>query len=607
MITVPDYYTQFHNQFNGSSLPFVLFYLAPPSAALGMLDKKIITDLNELSEKSVSLLALKASQSSTGKNTQDLPTWYDFEEHGENVWNAAGIKGANTDFLIASMIFQGANPWITWNLGSHQGSDSFFSLMCLHDNVKMIKFLCTHPNLPSVSELENLRVRTVVQGDHHYYNAKEQDFPLLHYLANRGNTDIMDVLLKMGYDPNLKDENGRTALFYIKQPSTAKHLVDHKALVSVKDNSGVGVAEFWGNWVSTAAKKAELNAIVVEQFKESMSLTQLQDLQKPALLNEILSGTKTGFMSILRKGKFKSTVEFNTPNGSLNLLTVALLRTDEKSGMFVKSFDQTGVSWSHTPWPAHPNVTNALVSKALATNETFPTADQILADQYGCGSGKRDFAKYQYDLMCAYQALGETGIGVHQVLKFLLYALEYPYYSAQMASHSHSYNSNAPYDFASFAKIFSTTHPFKEKLSLMDQHNTPSALRAVLHSCLKDGERVQNLYLYAQHTTHFVQEVIQRSETSSDWARTLPYVLRLIVAQQWKDKGLDSLCDKMVNNANLHVQSFKQEDLDILKPISNADNAAVTPMISVIQKGMILNGIEKDGGASEAPSVRRKM
>lgn len=605
MITVPDYYAQFHNQFNGCSLPFVLFYLAPPSAALGMLDKKIITELNELSEKSVSLLALKASQNNSGKNTQDLPTWHEFEEHGENVWNAVGVKGANADLLIASMVFQGADPWVTWGLESHQGSDSFFSLMCLHDNLKMIKFLCTHPRLPSVSELENLRVSTIVQGDHVYYNAKAQEFPLLHYLANKGNTEIMDVLLKMGYNPNLKDENGRTALFYIKQPSTAKYLVDNKALVSVKDNNGVGVAEFWANWLSTAAKKAELNAIVVEQLKESMSITELQDLQKPALLNELLTGTKTTFMSILRKGKFKSTVEFNTPNGSLNLLTAALLRADEKCEMFVKSFDQTGVSWSHTPWLSHPQVSNALVSKALPFAGHFSAADQVLANQYG--PGKNDFAQYQYDLISTYQALGETDIGVHRVFKSMLYALEYEYYMDQIASRTQSYNSSAPYDFSAFVKVFADVHPFKEKFSLMEQTNTPSALRSVLSSCLKNGGRVENLYLHANQFTHILREFIDRSETSSDWARTLPYILRLIVAQQWKDKNWDPLWNKMIHNANLHAQSFEQKDLDILKSISNEDNAAIVPMISVMQKGMILNGIEKDGGVSESPSVRRKM
>lgn len=605
MIAVPNYHSRFHTQYNGCSLPFVLFLLAPPSVALGMLDKKFITDLNELSEKNVSLLALKASQANPVNHTEDLPTWQNFEEHGENVWNAAGIDGASTAMLLASMIFQGANPWVMWDTDNHHGSDSLFSFMCLQSNLPLINFLCTHPNLPSVAELEGLRVNAIVEGDHTYYNSKPRVVPLLHYLANKGNTDIMDVLLKRGYNPNLKDDDGRTALFYIKQPSVAKHLIERKASVSIKDNNNVGVAEFWANWLSTAAKKAELNAVVVEQLKESMTIAELQDLQKPSLLSELLTGTKTTFMSILRKGKFKSTVEFNTYNGSLNLLTAALLRTDEKCEMFVKSFDQTGVSWLHTPWPSQSRVTNALVAKAMPFAGQFANADQVIANQYG--PQKDDFAQYQYDLMSAYRALGETDIGVERVLKSMLYALNYEYYLAQSKSQTHSYNSVVPYDFSNFVKVFGNAHPFNEKFSLMDQTNTPSAVRAVLYACLKNGERVQNLYLNANHFTHMLKDIIDRSETSSDWARTLPYVLRLIVAQKWKEKGWDPLLQKMVGHANLHTQSFKQNDLDILKTAPEADNDAILPMISLMQKGMILNGIESEGAVNDAPITRRKM
>ena len=605
MIAVPDYHSRFHTQFNGCSLPFVLFLLAPASAALGMLEKKFITDLNELSEKNVSLLALKAFQNNAVKNTEDLPTWQNFEEHGENVWNAAGINGANTPLLLCSMIFQGANPWVMWDLDSHHGTDSFFSFMCLQDNLQLIKFLCTHPNLPSISELEGLRVKALVEGDHTYYNSKPRVVPLLHYLANKGNTDIMDVLLKLGYNPNLKDDEGRTALFYIKQPSVAKHLIEKKAVVSIKDSNGVGVAQFWANWLSTAAKKAELNAIVVEQLKESMSIAELQELQKPSLLTELLTGTKTTFMSILRKGKFKSTVEFNINNGSLNLLTVALLRTDEKSEMFVKSFDQTGVNWLHTPWPNYSRVTNALVAKAIPFAGQYANADQIIANQYGVE--KDDFAQYQHDLMSTYQALGETNIGVERVLKSMLYALNYEYYLASNQS-SHSYNSVVPYDFSNFIKVFGNIHPFNEKFALMDQANTPSALRAVLYTHLKNPEQVQNLYLSAQHFTNMLKDIVNRSETNADWARTLPYVLRFIVAQKWKkESSWEHLLQKMVAHANLHTQSFEQNDLDILKSAPEDDKFPVLPMISVMQKGMILKGIESENGAIDAPTTRRKM
>lgn len=604
MIVVPDYHTQLHKRFNGCSLSFVLFNLAPIPVAFGMLDKKFITDLNELSENGVSLLALKATMDATYGN-QSMPSWQDFEIHGENVWNAAGVTDINSSNLLASMIFQGANPWIMWPHEKHKGSDSLFSLMCMHKNAKMAEFLSTHPQFPGIAAIEGLRLHGNVSGDYHYYNAKEKSIPLLHYAANGGDMEFMRVLFKLGYNPNLKDDEGRTALYYIKQPEVAKYLVEHKASLKVKDLKGLGLIQHWNKWLSTAAKKAELNALVVENLKESMTLEDLQEFQKPNLINEILVGTKTTFMSLFRKGKFKYNVQFETEKGLLNLLTVALQRTDEKSTMFARLFDQSQVSWTHTPWENYPQASNAMISYALPYSGEYENAQQAIAKNYK--NTTQGFNQYQNDLLSTYEALACNDITVSQVFKAFYLALNYPYYHEQVKKNN-SYHAPIPYEFRSLGKLFDENYFSGQTLNLIEQQNASQTLIEVIKACFRHSDKIENFRIYDAHATNFLNTIVEKSETSADWALALPYIVRLMVAQQWNDKSWGSMLNKLLVVADSNASIYTQAEADILKDVNDDKNICVAPLLASIQKGMILKGIEENSNSiSVSPIPRRKM
>lgn len=605
MIVVPDYHPHFYKRFNGCSLSFVLFYLAPIPVAFGMLDKKFITDLNELSENGVSLLALKAAIDAPS-GTQGIPTWQDFETHGENVWKAAGITDINSSTLLASMIFQGANPWVVWPNEKHKGSDSLFSLMCLHKNAKMAEFLSTHPQFPGVEAIQDLRLHVNVSGDYHYYNTKDKSIPLLHYAANSGDVDFMRVLFKLGYDPNITDDEGRTALYYIKQPDVAKYLVEHKASLKVKDSKGLGLVQHWNKWLSTAAKKAELNALVVENLKESMSLEDLQEFQKPNLINEILGGTKTTFMSLFRKGKFKYNVQFDTEKGLFNLLTIALQRTDEKAAMFARLFDQSQVSWMHTPWDNYPQVSNAMISYALPYSGEYENAQQAIAKNYKNTTG--GFSQYQTDLLSTYEALARNDIIVYQVFKAFFLALNSPYYNEQLKKND-SYHAPVPYEFRSLGKMFDENYFAGQTLNLIDQSNASQTFVEVIKACFKRSSKIENFRIYDAHATYFLNTIVEKSETSADWALALPYVVRLMVAQQWNDKSWGPMLNKLLLVADRNATMYGQEEADILKDVSDDKNICVAPLLASIQKGMILKGIEGDtnNAVSSSPTPRRKM
>lgn len=605
MIVVPDYHMHLYKRFNGCSLSFVLFNLAPIPVAFGMLDKKFITDLNELSENGVSLLALKATMDATYGN-QIMPTWQDFETHGENVWNAAGITDINSSNLLASMIFQGANPWVVWPNENHKGSDSLFSLMCMQKNAKMAEFLSTHPQFPGVAAIEDLRLYVNVSGDYHYYNAKEKSIPLLHYAANNGDMDFMKVLFKLGYNPNVKDDEGRTALYYIKQPDVAKYLVEHKASLKVKDSKGLGLVQHWNKWLSTAAKKAELNALVVENLKESMSLEDLQEFQKPNLINEILVGTKTTFMSLFRKGKFKYNVLFDTEKGLFNLLTVALQRTDEKAAMFGRLFDQSQVSWMHAPWENYPQVSNAMISYALPYSGEYENAQQTITKNYK--NTVEGFSEYQNDLLATYEALARNDITVFQVFKAFFLAMNSPHYDEQLKKNN-SYHAPVPYEFKSLGKLFDGNYFAGQTLNLIEQENAPQTLVEVIKACFRHSNKIENFRIYDTHATHFLNAIVDKSETSTDWALVLPYIVRLMVAQQWNDKSWGSMLNKLLVVADRNATIYTQEEADILKEVSDDKNICVAPLLASIQKGMILKGIEEspNNSVADPPAPRRKM
>lgn len=521
MPALPSYQKAFVHQFGDVSLAFSLFSLAPVPAALGMLEKNLITDLNEVSSKDIPLLALKAG---TCSPSTPLPTWGDFEKHGDNVWGALNIDQVNTSILLASMIFAGANPWVRWERDNfNKVVSSFFALMCLHQNTPMVELLLSHPHCPSAETLQKETLQLQLRGDMYHYNTKDEEFPILHYLANAGNTKLIEVLLKKGFDVNVTDFKGNTPLYCIKEPAVAQFLVDKGAKVDVTNTKGDTPSKYWKSWIATAAKTAELNKIVIGKLKDSMSLEEIQDMQRPVLLQEIMRGTKTSVDSVYKKSKFPITTTFDVEGGALSLLGASVVRNDkDKNKVLSKYFVEKGAKWNFQEFN-EPACTTAMLGQIFTNvDEINPQAREVLKQTHG-----PSFEAYQEDLLRACQVLSRHHINPENLLRTFCYGVCYPSYSEKMARNSSSYHSGpgVPYDFKEFKKIFDVSDIFpRATFDVLNQPNSSEVFHSILTSLADEKPLFNSSYLGSAYEDAVIETGLQIVQHAHDeqWRKTLP-------------------------------------------------------------------------------------
>jgi hypothetical protein len=70
------------------------------------------------------------------------------------------------------------------------------------------------------------------------YYPKYQDLTPLHLAANKRNTEVTEILLRSGADPNSRDEKGQTPLHLTESPEVARLLVKHGAKINLRDKDG---------------------------------------------------------------------------------------------------------------------------------------------------------------------------------------------------------------------------------------------------------------------------------------------------------------------------------------------------------------------------------
>lgn len=334
---ISDEYSKWHKN---NSLNYSLFLTASPLLSLKMLNEHPF-DINELSESGVSLLAQKAIQKSYEK--VDIPLSDEFFNLGWNHSNTNVTARNVSQYLLAAMLYNGADPWIEWNItGSKEAiavsANGFFPLMCLHENTPMVELLFSHPNCPPIESLEKMLIKQVTRSE--YSASKERIIHPMHSVVNAikrdGDVKLLQILIAKGFDVNILDEKKRSPLFYAMLPSVVDLLIKNGADVHQVDNNKENVKQFWEKTISTTGKRSEMASIVTEKMKETMDITQLQEMMKPELFSQVLNSTKQMFMASYRKGKFKPNVTFN----GLNLLSAALLRNDDdKNNIFISTFE----------------------------------------------------------------------------------------------------------------------------------------------------------------------------------------------------------------------------------------------------------------------------
>ena len=359
----PSFDHSFVSKQGNVSLSLALFRMATPEIALGMMRSGSIENLNELTADGVSLLAVKMKPYGVGAawGSTPIPSWSSWTSSPQTAWQDC-IKNTslkelpiNEQTLAASMIFAGANPWVEWPHDLFDRTNScFFSLSCHQLNSHMVGFLLDHPNCPPASYLDQLYLHQIdLRGDN--YQTVKLDCPLLHYVANAGHRATLKHLISKGMDVNQQDKFGCTPVFYVKDKDVLSDLVAAGAVLDHKNKSGKTPSQYWKGWLSTSGKYADFSKILIAELKAKVSPDELRELQKPALLQELLRGTKGSFEAIYRAGKFSKDVLFDKQDkGQWSVATAALIRQDDKTDIFLRWCQEKKIGLDHEIWPNEP-------------------------------------------------------------------------------------------------------------------------------------------------------------------------------------------------------------------------------------------------------------
>lgn len=485
-------------------MEFSLFTLAPPLLALHMMENGLIKDLNEQNDKGVSLLALKSKGAQI--NTF-LPLWSEWEKDSQNIWKDVSAT-PNIQHLVASMIFAGADPWVEWQAESYDNKNkNLFSYAVFSGNVPLVKFLLSHPNCPTAEVLDTYEIEKMSLKTDTYRHVGEENVKLLHVAANGDNLEMVELLVNKGMSFEQLDNNGRTPLFYTLKSEIAKFLIEKGASISVIDKKQHNVGIYWRKNFPTAARQSEFNKILIDRMKKSMTIEEVQEIQKPALFLEMATGTKTNFESIFKKSKFPPNVLMPAGSGAPDLLTYALLRNDDKKEMFVSWCLDKKISLTREIWEGHPELNNALVS-FIGGQSGVPSQNvfkDILKERY---ANKK--SALTNDLLSLCNHMLDAEFKVNQVLTFLTnfaVAKKESQSSSQLYYEYHSFSKTAKYmdmvtDDKFVAPAANVRHSQQDidraAFALLDDIMTRPEFRSTFHKALKGKVKKLKLDKYQQ-------------------------------------------------------------------------------------------------------------
>lgn len=149
--------------------------------------------------------------------------------------------GPRWQWPAQAAIWKGVSPFQNWPSNGLGWGPSLPEARC----PLLVAFQChawavvrqglAHPDCPPSQELDRLRVG--------------QGMPLLHWAIRH--PLAVRLLLEAGLDPNVRDANGRTALFETGNVEVVKLLLAHGADPLAMDDLGATAASHWGNHLTS--------------------------------------------------------------------------------------------------------------------------------------------------------------------------------------------------------------------------------------------------------------------------------------------------------------------------------------------------------------------
>ena len=180
-------------------------------------------------------------QAKIGPCDTDKPGFFDFQ--GKQKWSAwKSLGDMTTETAMQEYIdkLDEIDPdWEGKEITEAQDS-SWVSVSCMQNTDEEI--LDKDKNLVHWIQENNIeKVTKLVQSDKSLISIPFEDLLPLHWAADRGSAEIIQVLLEHGAEINAQDTDGQTALHYacsVGHENVIKVLLENKANVDVQDNDG---------------------------------------------------------------------------------------------------------------------------------------------------------------------------------------------------------------------------------------------------------------------------------------------------------------------------------------------------------------------------------